>query len=72
MSFWAFMLAKGTGTARRAYGHEVTLTSYLHEPADTAGLLTRHGLTIAAQLTREPRPIETQAQAFILARRSSP
>ena len=65
-----FQAGSGHRTVGRAYGHDVSLTSYLHDPADTADLLTRHGLTITAQLTREPRSIEAHAQAFILARRS--
>ncbi|RKR30086.1 class I SAM-dependent methyltransferase [Arthrobacter oryzae] len=62
----------GTGqrAVDRAYGHDVALTVCLHDPADTARLLTRNGFTIAAQLTRQPRSNETHAQAFILARRT--
>lgn len=65
-----FHAGHGQRAVDRAYGHEVALTACLHDPADTAQLLARHGFTIAAQLTREPRSNETHAQAFILARRT--
>lgn len=65
-----FQAGNGQETVRRAYGHHVTLTSYLHDPAATAGLVIRQGFTISARLTREPRFIEAHGQAFILAKRS--
>lgn len=64
-----FQAGSGHRTIHRAYGHDVTLTAYLHDPAATAELFTRHGFSISAQLTREPRSSETHWQAFILARR---
>lgn len=67
-----FQAGTGHRTLDRAYGHAVALTAYLHDPAAVAGHFVRHGFTIAAELTREARPIEAQAQAFILARRSVP
>jgi ubiquinone/menaquinone biosynthesis C-methylase UbiE len=65
-----FQAGKGHRTIHRAYGHDVTLTACLHDPAATAELFTRQGFTISALLTREPRSSETHQQAFILARRS--
>lgn len=65
-----FQAGAGHRTLDRAYGHDVALTAYLHDPAAVAGHVVRHGFTIAAELTREARPIEAQAQAFILASRS--
>lgn len=65
-----FHAGNGQRTVDRAYGHDVALTACLHDPADTAKLLARQGFTIAAQLTRQPRSMETHVQAFILARRS--
>jgi len=65
-----FQAGSGQRTMDHAYGHDVVLTAWLHDPAEVAKLLSRQGFTIAAQLTREPRSIEAHAQAFILAWRS--
>ncbi len=65
-----FQAGSGRRTVDSAYGHCVTLTAHLHDPAAAAELFIRQGFTIAAQLTREARSMESHEQAFILARRS--
>ncbi|MFE7583187.1 class I SAM-dependent methyltransferase [Streptomyces gardneri] len=53
----------------QAYGHEVALDVYRWSPDRIAELLTAAGLIEAARLTREPDPVESTPQAFLLARR---
>lgn len=65
-----FQAGNGHRTVDRAYNHDVTLTAFLNDPFNTAGLMSRRGFTTAARLSRDPRSIEAHAQAFILAKRS--
>lgn len=53
-----------------AYGHEISLDVYWSSPEEVAALLARAGLTVEAQLVREPheseRPTQGRQAFFIL------
>jgi SAM-dependent methyltransferase len=53
----------------RAYGHDVELSSYLHDPSAVGDALTTAGLVVDTRLERAPRPSERHSQAFELATR---
>ncbi|GAA4834271.1 class I SAM-dependent methyltransferase [Luteimicrobium xylanilyticum] len=55
--------------SRRAYGHDVELWSYLHDPSAVCDALTAAGFVVDTRLERAPRPSERHSQAFELATR---
>lgn len=66
----AFQAGAGERVERSsAYGHEVSLTSYRHDPAHVAQVLRAGGFDVRAQLHRAAEGMETTPQAVLLARR---
>lgn len=55
--------------SEQAYGHSVTLDAYLLRPDRLAELVSQAGLTVTAQLVREPGEREKRPQASLLARK---
>ena len=53
----------------RRFGHEVVLQRHLYVADDVAAGLAAAGLREVARLVRRPQGIETEDQAFVLARR---
>ncbi|GEB54572.1 class I SAM-dependent DNA methyltransferase [Streptomyces gardneri] len=65
----AFKVGDERVRLEQAYGHEVALDVYRWSPDRIAELLAAAGLVEAARLVREPDPVESTPQAFLLARR---
>ncbi|MFF0477030.1 class I SAM-dependent DNA methyltransferase [Streptomyces sp. NPDC004284] len=65
----AFKVGDERVRLERAYGHEVDLDVYRWSPDRLSGLLSAAGLVESARLVREPDPVESTPQAFLLARR---
>ena len=67
------LLAFQAGDERRriehAYGHDLALDAYRLPPDGIAAMLRDAGMTVHAQLLREPDEREKTPQAFVLARR---
>ena len=62
-----FQAGRGRREIHRAYGHDVALTAFLHEPGAVQRQLADAGFTTEATLVRRPRTSEKDDQAIILA-----
>lgn len=65
-----FHAGSGARMAQRAYGHDVELRVQLHDPGEIRAILTAGGFEVRALLDRSARPIEKNAQGFVLATRT--
>ena len=65
----SFQVGEGHRHLSRAYGHDVSMVSYLFTPEIIAGHLADAGFSVIAQMTRQARTQETTPQAVLLAHR---
>jgi len=64
-----FQAGRGARSLRHAYGTNITLRAYLHQPGDVEADLARSGLNARHTLVRRPRHNETHFQATVVAAR---
>jgi ubiquinone/menaquinone biosynthesis C-methylase UbiE len=67
----SFQVGEGHRHVSRAYGHDVSLETWLFTPETIAGLLTDAGFSVTARMTRQARAQENTPQAVLLAHRPS-
>ena len=74
LALLAFQSGAGEAVRRtEAYGRDISLTSYRHDPAGVATGLDGAGLHLHARVTREPELAhESAPQSFLLARAEAP
>lgn len=65
---FGFQAGVGEREVERAYGHDVTLHGFLHEPEKIAHLLRAEGLDVTAVVDRAPVGVERNRQGFVMAR----
>ncbi|MCB5274955.1 Malonyl-[acyl-carrier protein] O-methyltransferase [Arthrobacter sp. SO5] len=65
----SFQIGEGHRHLSRAYGHDVSMVSYLFTPEIIAEHLADAGFSVIAQMTRQARPQEKTPQAVLLAHR---
>ncbi|MDN5755179.1 MAG: class I SAM-dependent methyltransferase [Micrococcaceae bacterium] len=64
-----FQSGSGRREIRRAYGRDVKMTAYMHDPADLVTRLGALGFVIDEDLQRAPRDHESSPQGFLRAHR---
>ena len=65
-----FHAGSGTRIARQAYGHDIELHVQLHDPGEVRDIVTAGGFEVRARLDRSARPVEKNAQGFLVATRT--
>ena len=65
-----FHAGAGERIARQAYGHDIELHVQLHDPGEVREIVTAGGFEVRARLDRSARPIEKNAQGFLVATRT--
>ena len=66
----AYQAGTGVRDLTHAYGHDVELRAFLHQPPDVEAALHATGFTVDSRLDRGARAAERHGQCFILATRS--
>ena len=66
----AYQAGTGVRDLTHAYGHDVELRAFLHQPPDVEAVLHATGFTVDSRLDRGARAAERHGQCFILATRS--
>lgn len=65
----AFQAGNESRTVSRAYGHDVSFTVNRLDPETVCGLLEAQGFTRYSSSLREPGPMETTSQAYLVMRK---
>jgi ubiquinone/menaquinone biosynthesis C-methylase UbiE len=65
-----FHAGTGERVARQAYGHDIELRVQLHDPGEVRDVLSAGGFEVVARLDRSARPLEKNAQGFLVASRT--
>jgi ubiquinone/menaquinone biosynthesis C-methylase UbiE len=66
----AYQSGTGVREMKHAYGHDISLTAFLHSTEHIAARLEQNGFEVIGRLDRSPCGSERHSQGFVIARRS--